>query len=121
LGARGVVRPSATTMQVVLGPIADQVASEIQRALRSAPRSASDVIDPQALLKVLGGRTNVLDLAAVPGRLLLKLAKPDTVEDHALTALSGVRAVGRPQAGSLHLLVAGPVESAAAPLRTLLQ
>jgi N-acetylglucosamine PTS system EIICBA or EIICB component len=121
LGARGVVRPSATTMQVVLGPIADQVASEIQRALRSAPRSASDVIDPQALLKVLGGRTNVLDLAAVPGRLLLKLAKPDTVDDHALTALSGVRAVGRPQAGSLHLLVAGPVESTAAPLRTLLQ
>ncbi len=35
LGARGVVRPSPTSLQVVLGPIADQVAGEIRDALRA--------------------------------------------------------------------------------------
>jgi N-acetylglucosamine PTS system EIICBA or EIICB component len=33
LGARGVVRPSANTLQVVIGPIADQVAGAIRRTL----------------------------------------------------------------------------------------
>jgi PTS system N-acetylglucosamine-specific IIC component len=36
LGARGLVRPSATALQVVIGTIADQVAGEIKFALRSA-------------------------------------------------------------------------------------
>jgi PTS system N-acetylglucosamine-specific IIC component len=45
LGARGVVRPSANALQVVLGPIADQVAADIRRGLHDAPamRSASPV------------------------------------------------------------------------------
>jgi PTS system N-acetylglucosamine-specific IIC component len=34
LGSRGVVRPSANALQVVLGPIADQVAGDIRAALR---------------------------------------------------------------------------------------
>ncbi len=33
LGARGVVRPSADALQVVLGPVADQVAGDIRAAL----------------------------------------------------------------------------------------
>ena len=37
LGARGVVRPSANALQVVLGPIADQVATDIRRGLHDAP------------------------------------------------------------------------------------
>jgi PTS system N-acetylglucosamine-specific IIC component len=37
LGARGVVRPSAGTLQVVVGPTADQLASAIRRALAGAP------------------------------------------------------------------------------------
>ena len=43
LGARGVVRPSATSLQVVIGANADQIAGEIRDALRSgaAPASAS--------------------------------------------------------------------------------
>ena len=36
LGARGVVRPSATALQVVIGANADQIAGEIREALRSA-------------------------------------------------------------------------------------
>ncbi|MDB6013075.1 MAG: N-acetyl-D-glucosamine transporter [Gammaproteobacteria bacterium] len=44
LGARGVVRPSATSLQVVIGANADQVAGEIRDALRagvSAPTGAA--------------------------------------------------------------------------------
>lgn len=36
LGARGMVRPSANTLQVVLGPIADQVAGDIRHILQGA-------------------------------------------------------------------------------------
>ena len=120
LGARGVVRPSPTSLQVVLGPIADQVAGEIREALR-ATSSAERVPgghDANALLKILGGRDNVLDLAAVPGRLLLKLARPDVVDERQLANL-GVRGLAKTGTG-VQVLVSGPVESTAAPLRALL-
>ena len=41
LGARGFVRPSATSLQVVIGPNADQVAGEIRDVLRSAPATGT--------------------------------------------------------------------------------
>jgi len=122
LGARGVIRPSPGSLQVVLGPIADQVAGEIRTALREGATGAPTVPaghDPMALLKLLGGRDNVLDLAAVPGRLLLKLARPEIVDDRALEQL-GVRGIARAGKGGLQVLVSGPVESTAAPLRALL-
>jgi PTS system N-acetylglucosamine-specific IIC component len=120
LGARGVVRPSPTSLQVVLGPIADQVAGEIREALRATAHveRAPNGHDAKALLKLLGGRDNVLDLAAVPGRLLLKLARADVVDERELANL-GVRGVAKTNAG-LQVLVTGPVESTAAPLRALL-
>jgi len=120
LGARGVVRPSPTSLQVVLGPIADQVAGEIRDALRataSAERAPSGH-DARTLLKMLGGAGNVLELAAVPGRLLLKLVRQEAVDESGLANL-GVRGVARTGAG-IQVLVAGPVESTAAPLRALL-
>ena len=120
LGARGVVRPSPTSIQVVLGPIADQVAGEIRDALRAgtAAEKVPGGLDPHVLLKLLGGRDNVLELAAVPGRLLLKLVRPDAVDERAIENL-GVRGIAR-AGGGLQVLVAGPVESTAAPLRALL-
>jgi PTS system N-acetylglucosamine-specific IIC component len=120
LGARGVVRPSPTSLQVVLGPIADQVAGEIRDALR-ATATAEKVPaahDARALLKMLGGADNILDLAAVPGRLLLKLARQEAIDESGLANL-GVRGVARTGTG-VQVLVAGPVESTAAPLRALL-
>ena len=41
LGARGVVKPSATALQVVVGPIADQIAGEIREAMSSMPNETS--------------------------------------------------------------------------------
>ena len=47
LGARGVVRPSANTLQVVVGPVADQIASAIRRSLAGA--GAGQVELPEGL------------------------------------------------------------------------
>jgi PTS system N-acetylglucosamine-specific IIC component len=117
LGARGLIRTSSSSLQVVLGPEADQVAGEIRTALRrgAAPRE----YDVQALLQLLGGRENVKELAAVPGRLLLKLARTDIVDDRALQAF-GARGVARTGADSVHVLVSGPADDTAAGLRALL-
>ncbi len=119
LGARGVVRPSATGLQVVLGPIADQVAGEIRTALRSPSPARVAGPAPDALLAALGGRGNVLTLATAPGRLLLTVARPGAVDEAALTGL-GARGVARPTPGAVHVLVTGAVEETAAPLRALL-
>jgi len=43
LGARGVVRPSATALQVVVGPVADQLAGEIREILKVLPRESLQV------------------------------------------------------------------------------
>ena len=40
LGARGVLQPSATALQVVVGPMADQLASEIRETMASMPRES---------------------------------------------------------------------------------
>ncbi|WP_207457558.1 N-acetylglucosamine-specific PTS transporter subunit IIBC [Azospirillum sp. SYSU D00513] len=40
LGARGVVRPSAGSVQVIIGPLADQIAGEVQDAMRSTRTAA---------------------------------------------------------------------------------
>jgi PTS system N-acetylglucosamine-specific IIC component len=119
LGALGIVRQSATSLQVVLGPVADQVAGEIRSALRaSAPRPAGGH-DPRALLAGLGGRENIRELTAAPGRLLLRLANIEAVDVRALQAL-GIRGIARPGGASLQILVAGSVDATAVPLKALL-
>ena len=100
------------------GPAAAAPATFAPQPVRLVPQPATT--NAEALLGLLGGRSNILDLAAVPGRLLLKLARTDVVDDQALAGL-GVRAVARPGTGLLHLLISGPVESTAAPLQSLLR
>jgi PTS system N-acetylglucosamine-specific IIC component len=124
LGARGIVSPGPNVLQVVLGPMADQVAGEIRSALRTPERALKPTDtraghDAQALVAALGGRANVLDLVAVPGRLLLKLARTEILDERALEGL-GVRGIARSGADSLQVLVAGPVEATAGPLRAVL-
>src|SRR5258708_3290240 len=128
LGARGILRSSAPGLQVVLGPIADQVAGEIRAALRSAPPAAPTPPQPQppaaahdapALLAALGGRDNVVDLATAAGRLLIRAARPERIDESALAKL-GIRGLARSAADRVHLLVAGPVEEWGEPLRRLL-
>jgi PTS system N-acetylglucosamine-specific IIC component len=122
LGARGIIRSSASGLQVVLGPIADQVAGEIRAALRSAPPSVqapAAAHDAPALLAALGGRDNVVDLETAAGRLLIRTVRPGSVDEVALRRL-GIRGTAHSTADSLQLLIAGPTEQWAAPLRRLL-
>jgi len=117
LGARGLVRPSPTTLQVVLGPIADQVAGEIRDASRrpaalvQAPPAAvstdgSHAVDAAAWAAALGGPGNVVEGAVCSTRLCLTLSDPTAVDEAALRSL-GARALARPSTTTLHVIV-GP-------------
>ncbi|HEY8004362.1 MAG TPA: N-acetylglucosamine-specific PTS transporter subunit IIBC [Phenylobacterium sp.] len=125
LGARGLVRPSAKTLQVVLGPIADQVAGEIRDAAAAPAALATQPVSPAPLaaspdeaenpapwLIALGGAGNVLSAGVCDSRVYLELASADLADKAALAAL-GVRAVAQPAPDSLHLLL-GPRAAAVA-------
>jgi PTS system N-acetylglucosamine-specific IIC component len=103
LGARGTVRPSAKELQVILGPIADQVAGEMRAVLRAPqPESASAV----ELLAALGGAANVREVAVSSTRLCFTVVDDSAVRENALGELD-VRGVARPRTNSVHVLI-GP-------------
>jgi PTS system N-acetylglucosamine-specific IIC component len=107
LGARGIVRPSAETLQVVVGPIADQLASDI-RAEVKAPSAVAAVptLSAASLLEALGGRANVRDVRLADSRLCVAVKNADAVVAARLAGLS-VRGVARPAPDSLHFVL-GP-------------
>jgi N-acetylglucosamine PTS system EIICBA or EIICB component len=122
LGARGILRSSSTGLQVVLGPIADQVAGEIRAALRSGPPDVpaqSALPDAPALLAALGGRDNVVALETAAGRLLIHTVRFGSVDQAALRRL-GIRGMAHSAADSIQLLITGAPEQWAGPLRRLL-
>jgi PTS system N-acetylglucosamine-specific IIC component len=133
LGARGLVRPSANALQVVLGPIADQVAAEMRAflvrggaTLMQAPTredlpapvvaAARGAQDGKALLAALGGADNVRDVAVCASRLRVGVAKPDSVDERALKA-GGARGVVK-LANSVHVVVGPAAASLAEALRS---
>ncbi len=110
LGALGTVRTATQELQVVFGPIADQVAGEIRAALRSASAMAKfPEHDASALLAALGGRVNIIDIDSGAGRILIRTARPELVDPSALTRLD-IRSIAHSGAASMQLLIAGPVE-----------
>jgi PTS system N-acetylglucosamine-specific IIC component len=106
LGARGFVRPTADTLQVVVGPVADQLAGDMRRTLRAPAATALVQGDAAALLSALGGRANLASIDAASTRLLLTVADDALVDERALAATSP-RGFARPAAGRVHVLV-GP-------------
>jgi PTS system N-acetylglucosamine-specific IIC component len=130
LGAMGVVRPSPTAAQVVLGPIADQVAGDLRTRLgtvapavqshRSLTGPTLSALDPQPLLELLGGSTNVKSVTAAAGRLLICVSQPPDIAD-ARWESAGVRDLGYSAEGTLHLLVGPSAESTGRALSALLR
>jgi len=100
LGASGTVNVGASGMQVVVGPTADQLASDIRACLA---RPAAAGMDGEAWMKALGGRENVTGVQACAGRVLVTVRDGSRVEAQALEAL-GARAVAAPGATSIHVL-----------------
>ena len=106
LGARGLIRPSADTLQVVVGPVADQIAGAIRRDLRGGLPGAGPFLDCGALLAALGGATNVRTVEANATRLLVSVSDDTRVDEAALAATSP-RGFVHPASGSVHVIV-GP-------------
>ncbi len=123
LGARGVVRLGEAGLQVVLGPIADQVAGDIRARLQGVPAGGATpaifdtpaqvvplpeapLPDANALLAALGGPANVKRAEAAAGRLLLTLADAKNINEAALQVL-GIRGIARTASGSVQLLHPG--------------
>jgi PTS system N-acetylglucosamine-specific IIC component len=122
LGARGLMRLGDQNLQVVLGPVADQVAGDIRAALAmptalasATPQASTAVAGDSAtrhqptpgLASALGGGHNIQRIDLASGRLLLQLADADAIRPEALDAL-GVRAIATLGAGRVHLLHAQP-------------
>ena len=111
LGARGLIRPSATALQVVLGPIADLVAVEIRDALAMGDVAAvTPVADETAplvlsdqLIAALGGSGNIAGSSRHHGRLRIAL-RNDAAADAATLAALGPHGIARPAPGLVHLL-----------------
>jgi PTS system N-acetylglucosamine-specific IIC component len=126
LGASGTVQLSTQALQVVLGPIADQVAGQIRAQLRlpmptTAPLTAvpqaaltSTVPYPQlaAILAALGGTANVREVQPVAGRVLVRVQRAEAMDSAALDRLFE-RGVSYPAPCRLQLL-AGPAAGALA-------
>ncbi|WP_421736641.1 N-acetylglucosamine-specific PTS transporter subunit IIBC [Caulobacter sp.] len=123
LGARGIVRPSDRALQVVLGPIADQVASEIRDAMggRQAqvqapvsvptpvvapPVLAGDTAQAERLVAALGGARNIETLSSCTSRLRLVVLDPSAIDEAALKAL-GARGLARIGERTIHVVM-GP-------------
>jgi PTS system N-acetylglucosamine-specific IIC component len=121
LGARATVKVSSNALQVVLGPIADQIAGDIRAQLR-VPAAGTANLTPEVisgLLSALGGRENVREIEAVASsRLRVRVADPAAVDETAIRSL-GLRGIARPAADLVHVLVGPSAEEALTLLRAL--
>lgn len=103
LGSRGMIKPAAGSVQVVLGPEAELVADEIRAALAN-PQAAAD---SGALKDALGGAANIRAVEVVAGsRLRVELADASRVNEGSLKAL-GVSGIMAMPGNLVHLVVEG--------------
>lgn len=113
LGAMGVLRPSARAVQVVVGPIADQVAEEIREAGIGGPvatvapaaqdaTAAAPVALSSALIEALGGAEAILRAEPLAGRVRVELREAASIDP---AALPGIRAAAQVAPTVIHLLV----------------
>ena len=138
LGARGLVRPAANALQVVVGATADQLAGEIRAALpahaaagtqrgavtvaevaSTTAAAAAASLDAAALLAALGGATNVRAVAPAASRLRVNVGEAARVEAGRLKAL-GVRGVAFAAPDWVHLIVGPAAGATSAQLKRLL-
>ena len=73
-------------MQIVLGPIADQVAGDMRKVVSSGPSGRHRTRAGIACSPALGGRANLVELAARSSRLLVEVRDPAKVAEADLAA-----------------------------------
>jgi len=131
LGARGIVRPSERALQVVLGPIADQVAGEIRAAMGGATAArpvtaavpqpaveAGDRVLAGKLVDAFGGTRNIETLGSCTSRLRVVLLDPLALDEAALKAL-GARGVARIGERTVHVVMGPQADALAEAIRQL--
>lgn len=129
LGARGLVRPSANTLQVVVGPIADQLADSLKQALRgteatlasqvavqpgraneegpgTVPSAAASRGDVRALAAAFGGSANLAGVEVFSTRIGVTLKNPQGADPRAIQT-AGFRGAVRVTDAQWHVIV-GP-------------
>jgi PTS system N-acetylglucosamine-specific IIC component len=112
LGARGILKPSAEALQVVLGPIADAVAMDIRAALdrpvalaaETAPPIASSEAFPDVIARALGGAKNIRSATLHHGRWRVELANQDLISDSEPPE-SPIRSIAKISPNLVHVLV----------------
>ena len=102
LGSRGMIAVGADGLQVVVGPIADQVASEI-RAELAGGSTQSGLPPAQDLLKALGGSANIAAVAVAAGRVVVTVKASTGVDAASLDAMV-TRGAALATPASVHLL-----------------
>ena len=122
LGAHGIIWPSDSCLQIVVGPTADAIAMEMRTAVgslgASTPVYAAATMteasaDAAPWLEALGGQDNLREAGAASSRIWVELTDAARLDESALRKL-GVRMIARPAAASIHLLVdhAEPIAAA---------
>jgi PTS system N-acetylglucosamine-specific IIC component len=121
LGARGVVRLAPNSLQVVVGPTADQLAGDMRRRLRAdalttRPSTGTAI---SGLLAALGGRANIRGVELASTRLLVGVRDAAAVNDAGLRGC-GARGVVKVGPGNVQVLVGPEAAVAAKALQQLL-
>jgi PTS system N-acetylglucosamine-specific IIC component len=140
IGARGVLKRGATSVQVIIGPEADLISDEIRSELErssaggatrasSTPAAAAPIAavpageqgpldpDPVRWLAVFGGATNVASLDAVAAtRLRVVVRDPSSVDRQRLSTLD----VAWVSADTFHIVVGNAADRYARTLATRL-
>jgi PTS system N-acetylglucosamine-specific IIC component len=117
LGARGLVRPSVDTLQVVVGPIADQLAGDIRRACSGRGAPGTVELDIAALAHALGGATNIETVDVRSTRLTVKLRSSASIDVAAIKA-AGARGAVAVGDALWHVILGPRAEEAARELRS---
>jgi N-acetylglucosamine PTS system EIICBA or EIICB component len=118
LGARGLVKPSANALQVVVGTNADQVAGEIKAVLKASAARTPAAIGA-ALLAALGGRSNVKLVESASTRLRINIVNAAAVDAFRIVSL-GMRGVALPSPDWVHVIVGPGASEAGSSLQQLL-
>jgi len=126
LGARGVLKLQAGGLQVVLGPIADQVAAEVRAAVGSGVAAPAPVAVPVPAAEAVAARgdtgairtalagARVRAVAANATRVLIDVEDPAALD---LAAFDGAVRQAVLSGNRLHLIVGAGAEALAAQLR----
>jgi N-acetylglucosamine PTS system EIICBA or EIICB component len=109
LGSRGTVDVGDHGLQVVVGPVADQVAGDIRARLASGARHVSAA---PRILAALGGTGNIARVESAAGRVLVTVKDAAKVDPASLRALCQ-RGIAGAGSTSVHLLHADAAALAA--------